>query len=364
MPRVNRAVELTTADRIDIVLRYERIKYNDADETIHDLCQEYRINRSYPSTLLNKFKNTGSVASKSRSGRPSKVKNVTLQNEMEESIRIDRRRNSTCRRLARQLNCSHDVANRMRKHIKMKICMKISRPPLSAQNIQRRAEFVNNNPRWSRTTAYLDEKWWYCFRQKKHIYRRSTSPVEFEHRPTHVPKMMFVAVISPAAEEGKVGLWPVAVQRTYQRNSRYHRRGDPYWLDVSHDGPFFCRLLDEKILPACERLGINILQFDNATPHVVENDNASLTAVMARHPTIQVLRQPAQSPDVNPLDQGLFRLIADRVELRDPTNRDQLHETVIDVWNHLRRRDVMRFVIEQNEIRQKIAMQLGGNRFV
>ena len=176
--------------------------------------------------------------------------------------------------------------------------------------------------------------------------------------------MMFVAVISSAAPDAKVGLWPVAERRAYQRNSRYHRRGDFYWKDVSHDGPFFCRLLDEEILPACEQLGITTLQYDNATPHVVENNEASIAAVLARHLTITVVRQPPQSPDVNPLDQGLFRLIADRVELRDPVNRDTLHTAVIDTWNQLRRRDIMKFVVDQTKVRRQISLTFGGNRFV
>jgi len=88
------------------------------------------------------------------------------------------------------------------------------------------------------------------------------------------------------------------------------------------------------------------------------------SSLLARHPTITVVRQPPQSPDVNPLDQGLFRLIADRVELRDPVNRDTLHTAVIDTWNQLRRRDIMKFVVNQTKVRRQISLSFGGNRFV
>ena len=150
MNRENKNSELSERDRLDILLRYQRIKDNVGDESLQDLCQEYRITREYPSRLKRRYQERGLLKSQQRSGRPSKVKDPVFQNRTEELIRMDRRRNSTCRRLGRLLNSSHDVANRTRKALKMKICQKVSRPPLSQQNIQRRAEFVDVHPRCSR----------------------------------------------------------------------------------------------------------------------------------------------------------------------------------------------------------------------
>jgi len=361
MPRVNRNIELSENDRKEILLRYLKIKNHNSDESVVDLCQEYQIGRNYPAALFKKFQATNTLRSKSRQGRPSKVQNQELQNQMVHLIRTNRRRNSTCRRLARQLNCAPSTANEMRSKLKMRICKKVARPILSAENIRKRLEFVAANPRPSRRTAFLDEKWWECYREKKHIYRRSNSPVEFEHRPAHKPKLMFVAVISAAADDGKVGLWPVAEMRRYQRNSRYHHRGDVYWRDLTCDGQFFTRLLDNEILPLCENYGIEVLQMDNARPHVTDNNVASIREVMERHPTIQLLMQAPQSPDLNPLDSGV---IADRVELLDPQNRDELHACVNQTWNDLRRRDIMKYVAQQTDIRDKIAQNHGGNRFI
>ena len=127
------------------------------------------------------------------------------------------------------------------------------------------------------------------FRDKKTSWYRSTSPTPFHHPHAHAPKTMFVAVVSGADPSGKIGLYPVAERREYLRNSKYHRRGDPYWKDLSCDGQFFCRLLDNEVLPACEQLGVTVLQMDNATPHRVENDISSIKEVALRHPTDKLL---------------------------------------------------------------------------
>ena len=136
---------------------------------------------------------------------------------------------------------------------------------------------------------------------------------------------MFIAFVSRDAAGRKVGLLPVAEQRQYERNSRFHQCGDPYWRDLSCDGAIFCRTLDHAILPACEQHGIHILQMDNARPHIVNNLEASIAEVMAHHPTFELLMQPPHSPDVTPLDEGIFKVLAEKVELQNPISR---HEEV------------------------------------
>ena len=132
---------------------------------------------------------------------------------------------------------------------------------------------------------------------------------------------MFIGVVSSAAPCGKVGLWPVAEQRQYVRNSRYQQRGDSYWKDVSCDGAYFCNILDTQNLPACEEYGIQILQMDNARPHIINNADVSTDDVMVRHPTVTLLRQPPMSPDLKPLEQGIFNILADAVEAQSPTTK-------------------------------------------
>ena len=107
---------------------------------------------------------------------------------------------------------------------------------------------------------FFDEKWWNTFRRKKKVYRRSTSPTIYNHPPTYAPRAMFIAVMSRDTRQGKVGIWPVAEQRQYQRNSRYHQRGDLFWRTLSCDDDIFAvcwitkyvRLANETVYGYCK----------------------------------------------------------------------------------------------------------------
>ena len=176
---------------------------------------------------------------------------------------------------------------------------------------------------------------------------------------------MFIAVVSRSAPGSKVGLWPVAEQRQYLRNSRYHRRGDPYWKDLSCDGAYFCHLLDTQILPACEEHDIRYLQMDNARPHTINNNDVSIDAVMACHPTVRLLLQSPMSPDLNPLDQGIFNILADEVEIKSPSTRNELHEAVCAAWRSLSERKILSYIRGggQTKVRGRVINCHGGNKF-
>lgn len=356
--------EMSEAQRLDIVLRYVKIKDGASNETLNDLCTCYGIHRNTPSKLLKRAKDSGTLKNKNGRGRWSKVKNVDIQENFVECIRENRK--ASLRKLAARLNISRCTAGHLRKNLKFRKCKRISRPPLSAAHMERRLTFVQDNPVIHRTTAFLDEKWFETFREKKAAYFRDNSPKIFVHPPSRrfPPRIMFVAVVSQTAPDGKVGLWEAAEERQYPRNSRHHQRGESYWKDISIDGNYFTRLLDDEIMPRCEQMGITEIQMDNARPHLIECEDASITRIQARHPNVRLIYQPAQSPDTNPLDEGIFKMLADAVELSDPKNRNDLVVTVKDEWNRLERRKIVHHIINQRVVRRKILLQNGGNRFV
>ena len=72
--------------------------------------------------------------------------------------------------------------------------------------MQQRRQWCQEHPVAGRKTAFLNEKWWRTFRRKTKIYRRSQSPLLYEHLLIHSPGAMFIGVFSSAAPCGKVGL--------------------------------------------------------------------------------------------------------------------------------------------------------------
>ena len=90
---------------------------------------------------------------------------------------------------------------------------------------------------------------------------------------------------------------------------------------------------------------------------------SSITQIIHRHPTVRILFQPPQSPDCNPLGQGIFVILDDAVENENQTTRDQLHETVVCPWNLLSEHKIRSHISKQIAVRAKIIAARGGNKF-
>ena len=103
---------------------------------------------------------------------------------------------------------------------------------------------------------------------------------------------------------------------------------------------------------------------DNARPHVTDNIDASIMEAMVRHPSVRLLMQPPQSSDVSPMDQCIFSVLADAVEVCNPTTRQELHEAVLQAWESLSERKILTHIRLQALVRAKIVKCRGGNRFV
>ena len=75
---------------------------------------------------------------------------------------------------------------------------------------------------------------------------------------------------------------------------------------------------------------------------------------MANHPTVQLLLQPPQSPDVTPLDQSIFKYLDDSVQQQEPKTRAELHTCVGNAWQLMERSKIVDAVLHQTIIRRQI----------
>ena len=133
-----------------------------------------------------------------------------------------------------QLKVSHNTANILRKYLKFKKVKKVSRPILSTSHIEQRLDFAKTNLRKQRLRrAYLDEKWFECFRDKKFSYRRKNSPLLFSSTPSRrfPPRIMFLSVVSMSVPTGKVGFWPLVEHNQFSRNSFHHNKGKKFYKE-------------------------------------------------------------------------------------------------------------------------------------
>jgi hypothetical protein len=192
-------------------------------------------------------------------------------------------------------------------------------------------------------TVHVDESWFYLNRVDNAV--TIIDGVTVPDAPTtqhksHIPKVMFlVAMARPRTLpdgtffDGKIGMWECTEQVAATRNSVNRPAGTLETKPKSLTAEFYRELFTkeggviEKIKEKMPWMSDKILkiQHDGARPHTGQG-NEQLISAHANTGTwrIRFVTQPAQSPDLNILDLGLFH------SLKIKVNQLKVHAHNID----------------------------------
>ncbi len=91
----------------------------------------------------------------------------------------------------------------------------------------------------------------------------------------------------------------------------------------------YIQVLEQHMLPSRRRLFQGIFQHDNARPHT-----ASITTSWLRRRRIRVLKWPACSPDLSPIE-NIWRIIKRKMRQRRPKTVEQLEACVRQEWDNI-----------------------------
>ncbi|XP_021740858.1 uncharacterized protein LOC110707157 [Chenopodium quinoa] len=188
---------------------------------------------------------------------------------------------------------------------------------------------------------HMDEKWFYLNPDKRRFYLLPSK--EDPYRPIQSKrfkfKAMFMGLIgNPLYDtnggllhDGKYGMFPFTAKQLAKKSSKNIVAGTWETKAIQNVSREVIKdMLVKNVIPAIiskwpDSLPKNIvIQWDNARPHQVPNDAEFMTATTARGFNIQFVFQPAQSPDLNVLDLGLFRSIQYLQYQSFPNNLDEL----------------------------------------
>ncbi|XP_021773282.1 uncharacterized protein LOC110737223 [Chenopodium quinoa] len=140
--------------------------------------------------------------------------------------------------------------------------------------------------------------------------------------------------------DGKYVIFPFTVQQVAQKSSKKRSKGTLETKALQNVNREVIRdMLLIKVIPAIiskwpKSLAKNVvIQWDNARPHQVPNDAEFMVATTANGFNINFVFQPAQSPDLNVLDLGLFRSIQSLQYQSFPRDLDELVEKVRDSYD-------------------------------
>jgi hypothetical protein len=235
--------------------------------------------------------------------------------------------------------------------------------------------------RWLRHID-VDGKWFFAWNygQKCKVPPGYKRPKKILQSKSHIPKIMFLAVTAmPQPDkgfDGKIGFFRVCEIKTAKKNSRYHKKGDEYEVDVPLDANRYRQIMEEKVFPASRHkmpwATALELQQDGATPHTGKKNVAYLNrigAIQSRRsiPRITVSTQPAQSPDTNINDLAIFSSMSKRVNTKQKfeeiNDLDRLAANARKVWHEFPTDVLTKAWATKTEVLKAIVMADGGNDF-
>ena len=166
---------------------------------------------------------------------------------------------------------------------------------------------------------------------------------------------------------GKIGIWGVSEPGLTLRASANRGRNISCTKDVSCTGKFHAKLLKDKLFPILEQkwpTGDIRVQTDNAKVQV----GAEAREVHVRR--FKMARQPPNSPDTNPLDEGIFHSLQVYVDSKRPGHgqnkfwqRKDLETAIEEAWNGMPGEKIMKTMAHMVDVMRAILSVNGGNRY-
>jgi transposase len=240
-------------------------------------------------------------------------------------------------------------------HLEYTKKLRIIRPFLNLDHMKVRLDWANEWVQWNffdenTVVVHIDEKCFYAFQTRGKVMY---CPPGVDPEPfyalskTQIPWCMFLgAVAAPRLSQGfdgKIGLWHVGVEKEALRRSKFHERGEVYWVNVNMDGDFFVDMVKTLLIPAilekCSFASKIVVQVDSAGGHRILSSLGLLNEA-GRNCMIPIefKTQPCRSPDTNVLDLGTWKSMQSRVvEVKyDKSAEEDMNQRIInavqDMW--------------------------------
>ena len=171
-----------------------------------------------------------------------------------------------------------------------------------------------------------------------------------------------------------MGCWRVCDYVEAKNPSKYRDAGDIVAVDKPMDGKRFREMMIQKVFKAIRQkmswADCVKVQFDNARPHTAQNVTKYLkTAASNKGPNgkprvpIEIVDQPAQSPDTNCNDLGFYASIDSRMPKFRSFNLDQLFAEVCQAWNAYPSEKLRDIFDTKHAIMEEIIKDKGDNLY-
>ena len=316
---------------------------------------------------------------------------------VEDMQKLPIKERETYRGLAKQMGVSKTTLHRFCHKEKLLRKWRASlKPSLTENNKMERMEYALSmiqTPTATRSPVafkdaldmvHVDEKWFYVIRDGASylLVFDEEPPLLTTRHKKKISKVMFLCAVARPRWvnhvywDGKIGIWPVGKEKAALKDSVNRPAGTIEWENETIDTEKYMELITDKVIPAIvAKWPSSDWNNDNKKVYIQQDGAPShkrfvkvgawdeIVAELNLNGKIQLVTQPANSPDLNILDLGFFRSLQAQYYSHNPRNEMDIIRFVKQAFDRYDPKVLNRIWLTHQGCLNEIIKCNGGNDY-